>query len=55
MAANLPSWVAAPRGKAMIGAAGRAARSLATMRAIGATHQRSNSPGGSTPAHESKI
>ena len=28
---------------------------LATMRAIGATHQRSNSAGGSTPAQESKI
>ncbi len=54
-AANLPSWVAAPRGKAMIGARGRAARSLATMRAIGATHQRSNSAGGSTPAQELKI
>ena len=55
MFANLPSCVPAARGKAMIRACGASALTLATIAATGATHQRSNSAGGSTPAHESKI
>ena len=39
----------------MIGASGALARTLAASAAIGATHQRSNSAGGSTPAQELKI
>src|SRR5271154_2357264 len=54
-AANFASCVPAPRGKAMIGACGAPALTLAASAAIGATHQRSNSAGGSTPAQESKI
>src|SRR5271165_3600102 len=55
MPANLASWVAAPRGKAMTGVLGALAFTFATSAATGLTHHRSNSAGGSTPAHESKT
>ena len=45
----------APRGKPMIFAPGTARRTFSTMRRTGATHQRSNSAVGSTPAQVSKI
>ena len=54
-APNLAICVPAPRGKAISRAFGVSARTLAAIAAIGATHQRSNSAGGSTPAQESKI